>query len=144
MWSSPGRVLKWTKNYKLYLTKSKLHEILRFEPRVYENVAQEAEHVANITCGVDSIRIHCNIVEEASQNDHHSKALDSFKPSNRPGSPVLKAFEKPVFFPVKRDHVKRIRMQLTNQDVELTDLNGQRVLSVSGGYRLLVEDSTDI
>lgn len=51
-------VLKLAKNYKFDLTKSKLHEILGFKPRVYEDVTQEAKHVANISLGMDNIYIH--------------------------------------------------------------------------------------
>ena len=127
-------VIKLKEHYKLDLSKSKLHEILGFEPKVYEEVKQEAKYVANISRSVDDIHIHCDIIEGAYLNQFASEVIHSFTPAQEPGSLLSKDFDRPIFFKTKSNHVYRIRMRLTNQDGVPINLNNQRVL-----YRLLVE-----
>src|SRR5215813_13755474 len=127
-------VIKLKEHYRLDLTKSKLHEVLGFEPMTFEDEEQEGRFVANISRSVDDIHIHCNVIEGAYLNEYTSEIIYSFTPSNPPGSLIAKEFDKPVFFHVKTSPVYRIRMRVTNQDGEPLELNQQKVL-----YRLAVE-----
>lgn len=127
-------VLKLAENYKVDFSPSKLHEILGFEPRVYDQPQTEAKFVANISKGIDNIHIHCDVIEGAQLGQHSSEILYSFTPRHPPGSQIAMEFERPIFFRVKKDYVSKIRMRVTDQNGNAINLNGQLVL-----YRLLVE-----
>lgn len=123
-------VIKLKKGYKVDLSKSELHQILGFEPKIFENKVQEGKFEANISRGIDRIQIRCDIVEGARLNVHSSEVLYDFVPSNPPSSLISKEFFKPFYFKVKSSHVPRIRMRITNQDGELIDLNNHEVTYV--------------
>ncbi|GFY57418.1 uncharacterized protein TNIN_444331 [Trichonephila inaurata madagascariensis] len=115
--------------YKINLTKSKkLHKLLGFEPKVYDEPEQMGKFIADLSGGNDIIYIHCDIAEGAYINgSHSSNVIYSFINVNRPGSQVIKSFDKPLFFPVRMDRVFRIRMRITNHRGELIPLNKQEV-----------------
>lgn len=127
-------VIELNDNYMMDLRKGKLHEILGFEPELYDQKHQEGKFMANISRGIDDIHIHCDIITGALYNSRSSDILYSFTPSNPPGSLIKVDENHPLFLPVnRRDYIHRIRMYVTNQDNDLIDLNNMRVL-----YRLLI------
>ncbi|GBO29383.1 hypothetical protein AVEN_218018-1 [Araneus ventricosus] len=115
--------------YKIDLTKTKsLHKLLGFEPKVYEEPEQIGKFIADLSGGNDNIYIHCDIVEGAYTNGFHSSnVICSFTNINRPGSEIIKSFDKPLFFPVRMDSIYRIRMRITNHRNKLISLNNQEV-----------------
>ncbi|GFW55297.1 uncharacterized protein TNCV_116831 [Trichonephila clavipes] len=115
--------------YKIDLTKTKnLHKLLGFEPKVYAEPEQIGKYIADLSGGNDNIYIHCDIIEGAYINGFNSSdVIYSFTNSNRPGSQIIKSFDKPLFFPVRMDSVYRIRMRITNHRNELIPLNKQEV-----------------
>ncbi|GBN77986.1 hypothetical protein AVEN_7239-1 [Araneus ventricosus] len=115
--------------YKIDLTKTKsLHKLLGFEPKVYEEPEQIGKFIADLSGGNDNIYIYCDIVEGAYINGFHSSnVIFSFTNINRPGSQIIKSFDKPLFFPVRMDSIYRIRMKIKNHRNELISLNNQEV-----------------
>ncbi|KAF8769811.1 hypothetical protein HNY73_017420 [Argiope bruennichi] len=113
--------------YKIDLTKCKtLHKLLGFEPKVYEDPEKIGKFIADLSGGNDNIYIHCDIAEGAYINGSHtSNVIFSFTNVNRPGSQIIKSFDRPLFFPVRMDSVNRIRMRITNHRGELIPLNKQ-------------------
>lgn len=127
-------VLKLAEHYKVDFKPSRLFDVLGFEPRIYDKPEEEARFIANISKGVDSIHIHCDVIEGAHLGRYSSEILYSFTPQNPPGSLISKEIREPLYFKVKKDNIQRIRMRVTDQHGHLIDLNGQQVL-----YRLLVK-----
>ncbi|GFX51170.1 uncharacterized protein TNCV_2735211 [Trichonephila clavipes] len=121
--------IKLKDQYKIDLTKTKnLHKLLGFEPKVYAEPEQIGKYIADLSGGNDNIYIHCDIIEGAYINGFNSSdVIYSFTNSNRPGSQIIKSFDKPLFFPVRMDSVYRIRMRITNHRNELIPLNKQEV-----------------
>ena len=121
--------IKLKEEYKLDLTKThNLHKLLGFQPKIYEESEQIGKYIADLSGGNDNIYIHCDIAEGAYINGFHSSnVIYSFTNSNRPGSQIIKCFDKPLFFPVQMDSVYRIRMRITNHRDELIPLNKQEV-----------------
>lgn len=116
-------------NYKIDLTKTiNLHKLLGFEPKIYEETEQIGKYIADLSSGNDNIYIHCDIAEGAYINGFNSSnVIYSFTNVNRPGSQIIKSFDKPLFFPVRTESVYRIRMRITNHRNELIPLNKQDV-----------------
>lgn len=116
-------------NHKIDLTKtSNLHKLLGFEPKIYEESEQIGKYIADLSNGNDNLYIHCDIAEGAYINGFQSSdVIYSFTNINRPGSQIIKAFDKPLFFPVRMENVYRIRMRITNHRDELIPLNKQEV-----------------
>ena len=121
--------IKLEENYKLDLTKTEnLHKLLGFESKLYEESEQVGKYIADLSGGNDNIYIHCDIVEGAYINgSQSSNVIYSFTNYNRPGSQIIKSFDKPLFFPVRMESVYRIRMTITNHRNELIPLNKQEV-----------------
>lgn len=121
--------------YKIDLTNGKLHELLGFEPKIYENSEQTGKFVANISRGIDDIHIHCDVISGVHYNDFTTDILYSFTPSSPPGSLIKIDEVNPLFAEVNRNHfIYRIRMRITDQNENLIDLNKQRVV-----YRLILD-----
>lgn len=116
-------------NYKINLARTnRLHQLLGFEPKTYDQPEQIGKYIADLSGGNDNIYIHCDIVEGAYINGFHSSnVIYSFTNTNRPGSQIVKSFDKPLFFPVRMDSIYRIRMRVTNHRGEAIPLNKQEV-----------------
>ena len=121
--------IKLKEEYKIDLTKSNsLPKLLGFEPKIYDEGEQIGKYIADLSGGNDNIYIHCDIAEGAYINGFNSSnVIYSFTNSNRPGSQIIKSFDKPLFFPVRMDSIYRIRMRVTNHRNELIPLNQQEV-----------------
>lgn len=121
--------IKLKDGYRIDFTKSKkLHKLLGFESKIYEEPEQIGKYIADLSDGNDNIYIHCDIAEGACINgSYSSNVIYSFTNSNRPGSQIIKSFDKPLFFPVRMENVYRIRMRITNHRNELIPLHKQEV-----------------
>lgn len=121
--------IKLKDEYKIDLTNcNNLHKLLGFNPEIYEESEQIGKYIADLSGGNDNIYIHCDVAEGAYINGFHSSnVIYSFTNVNRPGSQIIKSFDKPLFFPVRMESVHRIRMRITNHRGDLIPLNKQEV-----------------
>ncbi|GBM63801.1 hypothetical protein AVEN_262691-1 [Araneus ventricosus] len=127
-------VIKLDKGFAVDFREGKLHEILGFESKVYDQPKQRGKYIADISKGIDDIFIHCDLVTSL-YNEGTSDILYLFSPLNPPGSMIVINEINPLFEEVNRnDYIDSIRMYITDQDDNIIDLNKVRVI-----YKLVLD-----
>lgn len=121
--------VKIEENWSIDFSEGELHKILGFDKIIYNQTEQIAPFPANISRGVDKIRIHCDLIVEARYGEEStSRILYQFAPSERPHSLIIVNEIYPIYlkiYPTKQ--IERIRMTVTDQNDNIIDLNGTEV-----------------
>lgn len=121
-------VIKLKPGAKIDLRRGSLHELLGFEQKIVYQTEQGTKTV-DITRGVDSILIHCHIIESSYVNGMSSDILYSFMPNSAPGSLIQISPNNPIYLPIQPlDKIAYIRMRLTDQKNRPLNLNGEHVV----------------
>jgi hypothetical protein len=113
---------------KVDLTKGSLHELLGFDKKIIEQ-SEQGNRTLDITRGVDTILIHCHIIESSYINGMSSDILYSFMPNSAPGSLIQISPNNPIYLPIQPlDKIAYIRMRLTDQRNRPVNLNGENIV----------------
>ena len=74
---------------------------------------------------VNSILVHCNLVNDSYLNGKKTTVIHSFYPNADPGN---KTIEKPVqyiYLPISSDVIRQVTVWLTDQDQQILDLRSE-------------------
>mgnify|MGYP001072078391 CR=1 FL=1 len=113
--------------YKLDLTTSKLNELLGFNQAIYDTTTSSTNRV-DITRGVNSLAIHCNIAGGSFDNNLGSDILYSFVPQSGRGSAIHIEPNYPIYLPVSEEMaINRIQMRITDQLNRRVNFNGEPI-----------------
>ena len=115
-------------SFQVDLTISRLNELLGFTQAIV-NATSLGSSNANITNGVNTMVLHCNICSGSSyDNSNASDILYTFVPSVPPGSNISITPSQPVYVPIDRmDRIDRIGVKLTDQRGRKISLNGENM-----------------
>ena len=69
-----------------------------------------------IILSVNSILVHCSLIEGSYLNEDRKPILYSFFPNVTPGFKIVEKPLSPLFLPVNVYHIDRIRIWLTDQN----------------------------
>jgi len=128
---STGRVMmKLIGGYHCDFTDTELTEIIGFEKKTYAYKGEDylAERQGNISRGVDSLIIHCDIVRNVKYDDDiKTGILYKFSPNNKPFPMILIEKQFPKYYDIyQNDGINSIRMYITDQNKIIVDLNKSR------------------
>lgn len=77
---------------------------------------------------VKRVNVEVDIIENSNKNQEISDVIYSFVPDQPSGTVFNIKPETPIYLPIKADSLDRIRLQITDQNGNLIDLNGTRVI----------------
>lgn len=104
-----------------------LNEMLGFSKTVIRGIGEhESTNIVNIL-SVNSILVHCSIVEGSYLNNSQRPVLYSFFPNVPPGYKIVEKPHAPLYLPVTLPAVNTIRIWLTDQDDNVLNLRGEEV-----------------
>lgn len=116
-----------TPGYALDFGEKDLYKLLGVDPITYTNDFDGVNQV-DITNGVNSLQIHCNIVTNSYDNSIKSDILYSFVPNVGSGSLIDITPVHRLYVPVvATNNITRIGFRLTDQQGKEIELNGQDV-----------------
>ena len=112
--------------YQVDLTRSRLNELLGFNSQVLTATKQGEKNV-NITNNINSISIHCSVVDSNSSflNNQPTDAIYSFMPRSGPSTLLDVRPLHLTYLPITTKNLTSIRMSVTNQLNEIINLNGE-------------------
>ena len=112
--------------YQLDLTQSSLHKIIGFNQEILTS-SQEGPNNVNITNDINSISIHCSIVDSNASflNNQPTDTLFSFVPRSGPSTLLDVRPLHLIYLPVTTRNLSSITMSVTNQVNRIIDLNGE-------------------
>jgi len=121
--------IELTNTYSLDLTQSKFNELLGWNQGIYNFTGyQDGQNTADITRGINSILIHCDIINQSYQNSISSDVLYSFVPNQPVGSNIEVEPTHLIYLPIRyNDLVHKIRMYITDQLNRPIDFNGEPI-----------------
>jgi hypothetical protein len=74
---------------------------------------------------VNTIQIHCNIVQGAYKNGENDHTLHSFYPTVEPGYKIVETPSNVVYLPVNVRRVDNVTLSLVDQDGDIIDFRGE-------------------
>jgi hypothetical protein len=112
--------------YKLDLTQSSLHEIIGFDQQIL-TVSKEGERNVNITNSINSISIHCSIVDSNASffNNQATDTVFSVVPRSGPSTLLDVRPLHLIYLPITTRNLSSITISVTNQLNTVVDLNGE-------------------
>ena len=99
----------------------------------YEEEKNEGEKRINITNDVDRLLVHCDIAQgfftKRTKDEFltESDVIYSFVPDKQPGNQLSITVSNLTFIPLREGRVSRITMEITDQDDNPIDFNGERM-----------------
>jgi hypothetical protein len=82
--------------------------------------------LADITNGIDSFLIHCDLVVDSTVNSNASDVILTYRPTTRPGSAITITPATPIYVPTRRnDYIDRVRMYITDQRLRPVNFRGE-------------------
>ena len=103
---------------------SSISSVLGFEKKIYKGPRNESEKVVNIM-RVNSILVHCNLIESSYLNGIQKPVLYGFFPATEPGTKIIERPPNPIYLPVSLDQISVIDVWLTDQDGTALNLPGE-------------------
>ena len=117
--------IELSNNYQLDLTQSTIYTLLGHANTTLTSTTTGAGNV-DITAGVNSIDIRCNLVKNSYNNGSFSDTIQSFSPNVPAGSLINISESNPVFLPLNQKNISTLRVRLTSQDGTPIDLRGEQ------------------
>lgn len=123
---------KW---YVVFPNEHSLGLALGFEPGTYHykkdpfgNAAcYISQRIVNIL-KVDTIMIHADIVSGSMVDGAIRPVIFNLSPNVSPGNKIVVEPVNPIYLPVSRDIINEVNIWLTDQDNELLDLQGEKIV----------------
>lgn len=112
-------------SYKFDFSVGNLFELLGVNADIY-TVSSEGTDLVDITRGVNSIHIHCSIVDGSFVNGAASDVIHTFNPQKPPGNLIDIQPNYPIYLKVKAvRQIPSITMKVTDQLGRPLNLNGE-------------------
>ena len=105
---------------------SSIRAVLGFEAKVYKDLRNESENTVNIM-RVNSIFVHCNIINSSYVNGVLRPVIYSFFPSCLPGEKIIEKPNTLIYLPISLDVIPHMTSWITDQNNELIDLQGEKL-----------------
>lgn len=118
--------------YQFDISIGNFSRMLGFTPQILTTSAT-GTMIVDVTNGVDSWHVHCSIAGGSFDGGVESDILYGFVPASPKGYEVIEAPNNVMFFPVNTNVINSIRMQLTDQNNNPVDLNGNHIT-----YRIVI------
>jgi hypothetical protein len=118
-------------NYVITLMDNDLNITLGFEKLILVNNLGPAEKVftgskvADITNGINSIMIHCDLVVDSFENGVSGDVVWSFTPNSAPSTNLDIEPLQRIYLPIKTNNIQKITMKITDQKNRVLNLNGE-------------------
>lgn len=113
--------------YRVDMTASSIKTTLGFNPQTLSTGYHEGESPVNIL-SVNSILVHCDIINGSFLNDSREPILISFFPDDQPGAKIVESPQNLVFLPVAPGgNIQRLNIRLTDQNNKQLNLRGETV-----------------
>lgn len=115
-------------NFKIHFTnENSIAHMLGFENKIIEGVGHhESTNIVNIMA-VNSILVHCSIVEGSYLNNNPKPIIYSFYPNVPPGYKIVEKPNAVVHLPIRVPHFDSIRFWLTDQNENPLNLRGETI-----------------
>ena len=112
--------------YQMDLTRSRLNELLGFNQQII-TATKQGENNVNITNNINSISIHCSVVDSNNSflNNQPTDAIYSFMPRSGPSTLLDVRPLHLIYLPITTKNLTSIRMSVINQLNEIINLNGE-------------------
>ena len=113
-----------------FLTPNTIGSLLGFDRKVYEAGRYISENIVDIN-PVNTIQVHCDIVDGARINGHPSKCIHTFEPRTAPGHKIISEPKNLVYYPVfEIDSINKFRIWLTDDQGNIIDNRGEKLTIV--------------
>ena len=93
-----------------------------------------SEHTVRILT-VNSILVHCNLVDESYLNGRKVPVIHSFFPLADPGNKIVEKPVEYIYLPISSDIIRNLSVWLTDQDQNILDLR-EETLTIKFHLRL--------
>lgn len=110
-------------NYRLDMTNG-IRLLFGFESQII-TATKESENLADISGGIDSLLIQCDIIQGSYLNNRSGQSLAAFLPSTPPGGSISVQPRSLIFCDVYVDIIRSIRITVTDQTGRLIDFRGE-------------------
>ena len=100
--------------------------VLGFAKRIYKIGQHEGEDIVKIM-SVNSILVHCDVIESSVLNGHRAPIIYSFFPDVEPGEKIALSPQHLIYLPISRSLITDMRCWLTDQDGQDLNLRGETV-----------------
>ena len=108
-----------------FAKKNCLRTVLGFAQKTYKAIGRPrrfvSEHTVRILT-VNSILVHCNLVDESYLNGKKVPVIHSFFPLADPGNKIVERPVEYIYLPISSDIIRNLSVWLTDQDQNLLDL----------------------
>ena len=112
-------------NYQLDLTQSTIYSLLGFTSTTLTSTTTGGSGV-DITAGVNSLDIRCNLVKNSFNNGNFSDTIQSFAPNVPAGSQINLDIANPIFLPLSTNRISSMRIKITSQAGARIDFRGEQ------------------
>jgi len=114
-------------SYQIDFSTSDLNELLGFEKQIYTTTVESPNRV-DITRGINSLLIHCSLVNNSYDNGTAGDILYTFTPQVSRGSSIHVEPNNPIYVPISlASQINTINMRITDQQNRVIDFNGEPV-----------------
>ena len=103
-----------------------IRSVLGYEAKVYKERRTESEHTVNIM-RVNSIFVHCNLINSSYVNGSQQPVIYSFFPSCLPGEKIIEKPNAFIYLPISLDVILHMSSWITDQNNSALDLRGEKL-----------------
>ena len=100
--------------------------VLGFERKVYKVGRHDSEHIVNIL-SVNSILVHCYIIESSRLNGVQAPLIYTFFPNAAPGDKIISVPRHLIYVPLTLNVITRMTCWVTDQNGQDLDLQGEEL-----------------
>lgn len=113
---------------KVYFNKeNSFKTLLGFKDVVLDNVGEhESTDIVNILT-VNSILVHCSVIEGSYLNNSLQNIIYTFFPNVPPGFKIVENPNRPIYLPISQPLLHRMRIWLTDQDKNPLNTRGEEI-----------------
>ena len=103
-----------------------IRTVLGFEAKVYKDARNESESTVDIM-KVNSIFVHCNIINSSYVNGIQKPVIYSFFPACLPGEKIIEKPNTLIYLPISLDVIPYMTSWITDQNNKLIDLRSEKL-----------------
>lgn len=108
---------------------SSFHSFLGFNSGIYTTAGYTtAQSIANITNNINTLEIHCSLVDQefTFENGKKSDIVFTMSPNEPTGSLMIRAPTNPIYLPVNTNYIESIRVKITDDQNNVISFNGEQ------------------
>ena len=103
-----------------------IRSVLGFKAKVYKDARNESEDTVNIM-RVNSIFVHCSLINSSYVNGILQPVIYSFFPSCLPGEKIIEKPNTLIYLPISLDVIPHMTSWITDQNNKLIDLRSEKL-----------------